>query len=93
MYVGVMHRIKDPDAMVERGKSLSDPANAPPGVVGHQFCPSTDLSVATCLWEGDSVDAVRDYIDGTLGDSSENSYFEISTERAMGLPQQAAARA
>ena len=93
MYVGVMHRIKDPDAMVERGKSLSDPANAPPGVVGHQFCPSTDLSVATCLWEGDSVEAVRDYIDGTLGDSSENSYFEVSTERAMGLPQPAAARA
>jgi hypothetical protein len=93
MYVGVMHRIKDPDAMMERGESLGDPANAPPGVVGHQFCPSTDLSVATCLWEGDSVEAVRDYIDGTLGDSSENSYFEVSTERAMGLPQPAAARA
>ena len=93
MYVGVMHRIKDPDAMMERGKGLGDPANAPPGVVGHQFCPSTDLSVATCLWEGDSVEAVRDYIDGTLGDSSENSYFEVSTERAMGLPQPAAARA
>ena len=93
MFVGVMHRIKDPKAMVERGESLGDPANAPPGVVGHQFCPSTDLSVATCLWEGDSVDAVRDYIDGTLGDASENSYFEVSTERAMELPQQAAARA
>jgi hypothetical protein len=93
MFVGVMHRIKDPKVMVERGETLGDPANAPPGVVGHQFCPSKDLSVATCLWEGDSVDAVRDYIDGTLGDASENSYFEVSTERAMGLPQQAAARA
>ena len=93
MYVGVMHRIKDPDAMMARGQTLSDPANAPPGVTGHQFCPSTDLSVATCVWEGDSVDAVRDYIDGTLGDSSENSYFEISTENAIGLPKQAAAQA
>ena len=27
------------------------------------------------------------------GDSSENSYFEVSTARAMGLPQPAAARA
>ncbi len=93
MYVGVMHRIKDPEAMMERGKSLSDPASAPPGVVGHQFCPSTDLSVATCVWEADSIDAVRDLIDGTLGDSSENTYFEINTEYAQGLPQQAAARA
>jgi hypothetical protein len=93
MYVGVMHRIKDSEAMFSRGEGLGDPANAPPGVVPHQFCPSTDFSVATCVWEGDSIDAVRDYVDGTLGDSSENSYFEISTERALGLPQQAAARA
>ena len=92
MYVGVMHRIKDPKAMLSRGEKLGDPSQAPPGVVAHQFCPSTDLSVATCVWEADSVDAVRDYIDGTLGDSSENTYFEISTEHAQGLPQQAAAR-
>jgi hypothetical protein len=92
MYVGVVHRVKDPKAMMSRGEGLSDPSNAPPGVHSHQFCPSTDLSVATCVWEGDSVDAVRDYIDGTLGDSSENSYFEISTEHAQGLPEQAAAR-
>ena len=92
MYVGVVHKIKDPKAMLSRGESLSDPANAPPGMVGHQFCPSQDLSAATCLWEGDSVDAVRDYIDGTLGDSSENSYFEINTEYAQGLPAQATAQ-
>jgi hypothetical protein len=93
MFVGVMHRIKDPKTMLSRGEGLGDPSNAPRGVTPHQFCPSTDLSVATCVWEADSVDAVRDYIDGTLGDSSENSYFEISTENAQGLPTQAAARA
>jgi hypothetical protein len=93
MYVGVVHDIKDGKAMMERGQSLGDANNAPPGVVAHQFCPSTDLSVATCVWEADSVDAVRDYVDGALGDSSKNSYFEISTENAQGLPQQAAARA
>jgi hypothetical protein len=92
MFVAVVHRIKDPQAMLSRGEGLSDPANAPSGVVPHQFCPSKDLSAATCVWEGDSVDSVRDYIDGTLGDSSENSYFEISTEHAQGLPAQAAAR-
>ena len=92
MYVGVVHKVKDSKAMLERGEGLSEPANAPPGVVPHQFCPSKDFSVATCVWEADSVDAVRDYIDGTLGDSSENSYFEINAEYAQGLPQQAAAR-
>jgi hypothetical protein len=90
MYVGIVHRIKDAEVMMSRGEKLSDP---PPGVVGHQFCPSTDLKAATCVWEADSVDAVREFVDGTLGDSSENSYFEINEEYAQGLPKQTAARA
>ena len=93
MYVAVVHRIKDPEAMFSRGESLADASNAPPGVTPHQFLPSTDLSAATCLWEGGSVDAVRDYIDPTLGDSSENSYFEVSSEHALGLPDPATANA
>ena len=93
MYVAVVHRIMDPEAMLSRGQSLADASNAPPGVTPHEFFPSTDLSAATCLWEGDSVDAVRDYIDPTLGDSSENSYFEVSTEHALDLPEPATANA
>lgn len=90
MYVAVVHDVKDPQAMFSRGEGLSDPSNAPPGVQPRQFFPSKDLSAATCLWEADSVEAVQDYIDSTLGDSSENQYFEISTEHAQGLPEQAA---
>jgi hypothetical protein len=93
MYVGVIHNVKDPQAMLSRGQPLGDPANAPAGVRPLEFFPATDLKAATCLWEGDSVETVRDYIDGTLGDSCENSYFEISTEHALGLPQQETAQA
>ena len=93
MYVAVVHRIKDPHAMLTRGEGLADPSNAPPGVVPRQFCPSRDLSAATCVWEAGSVDAVRDYIDSMLGDSSDNTYFEINTENALGLPEPATAQA
>ena len=93
MYVGVIHKINDPQAMLSRGEPLSDPANAPAGVRGLEFFPAKDFNVATCLWEADSVEAVRDYVDGTLGDSCENSYFEIGKEHAHGLPQQETARA
>lgn len=89
MYVAVQHQVKDWDTMLARGENL--PENAPPGVHARQFCPSQDKTAATCLWEADSVDAVREYIDSTLGDSSENSYFEIDTEYAIGLPETAAA--
>lgn len=85
MYIGVQHRIKDADAAMARGQKMLE--NTEPGLHVHQFCPSTDLAVATCVWEADSVDSVRDFVDGTLGDSSDNSYFEISTENAVGLPQ------
>jgi hypothetical protein len=93
MYVAVVHNVKDPEAMLSRGKGLGDPSNAPPGVIPRQFCPSKDLSVATCVWEADSIDAVRDYTDGTLGDSSEQTYFEIDTEYAEGLPAPATVKA
>ena len=93
MYVAIVHQVKDAQAFLSRGERLADASNAPPGVVGRQFCPSKDLSAATCVWEGDSVDAVREHIDSTLGDSSENTYFEVDRELAMGLPETAAAGA
>jgi hypothetical protein len=93
MFVAVVHRIEDPGAMLSRGERLVDPANAPPGVVPRQFCPSNDLSTATCVWEAGSLDAVREYIDSTLGDASDNTYFEINAEYALGLPEPAASQA
>jgi hypothetical protein len=93
MYVAIVHQVKDAQAFLSRGERLADPSNAPPGVVPRQFCPSKDLSAATCVWEAGSVDAVRDYIDSTLGDASDNRYFEINTEDALGLPEPATAQA
>jgi hypothetical protein len=93
MYVAVVHRVKDPQEMLSRSERLADRSNIPSGVFPRQFCPSKDLSAATCVWEASSVDAVRDYIDPTLGDASENTYFEINTEYAQGLPEPATAQA
>jgi hypothetical protein len=93
VYVAIVHQVKDAQAFLSRGERLADPSNAPAGVVGRQFCPSNDVSAATCLWEADSVDAVRDYVDSTLGDASDNTYFEINTEYAQGLPEPATAQA
>jgi hypothetical protein len=93
MYAAIVHRVNDAQAFLSRGEGLSDPSGAPPGVVPRQFCPSTDLTAATCVWETGSLDALRNYVDSTLGDASDNTYFEISTEYALGLPEPAAAQA
>jgi hypothetical protein len=89
MYVVVHHQIKDAQTAFSRGRDLLEGTGAPPGARALQFYPSQDQSAVSCLWEADSVDAVQQYVDSTLGDSSENSCFEVDTEQARGLPQSA----
>jgi hypothetical protein len=89
MKVGVIHRISDPETAQSRGQALFEPHE---GVQLLQFCPSQDFSAATCIWEAESMDAVRDLVDPTLGDAAEQTYYPVDTEQAVGLPE-AAARA
>ncbi len=83
MYVVVQHRIKNPQIAFSRGERLVKNEGAPTGMRGLQFYPSRDGSAVTCLWEAPSVDVVQRYVDSTLGDSSENSCYEVATERAF----------
>jgi hypothetical protein len=87
MKVGVIHRISDPQAAQSSGQALFEPHE---GVRLLQFCPSQDFGTATCLWEAESIDAVRDLVDPTLGDASEQTYFAVATEQAVGVPEAAA---
>ena len=90
MKIGVIHRISDPATAQAKGQSLFEPHE---GVRLLQFCPSQDFTAATCIWEAGSVEAVRDLVDPTLGDTSEQTYFAVATEQAVGVPEaEAAAR-
>lgn len=96
MYVVVQHHIKDRQAASSRGQKLIHNEGAPRGVHGLQFYPSQDFSAVTCLWEADSVESVRTYVDSTLGDSSDNICYEVNAdqafaERPSGLPASPAA--
>ena len=83
MYVVVQHRINNPQIAFSRGERLVKNEGAPIGVRGLQFYPSRDGSAVTCLWEAPSVEVVQRYVDSTLGDSSENSCYEVATEKAF----------
>jgi hypothetical protein len=91
MYVVVQHQFNNPQTAFARGEKLIRNEGAPTGVRGLQFYPSSDGSAATCLWEADSVEAIQQYVDSTLGDSSVNTCYEVDTEQAfaerpLGLP-------
>jgi hypothetical protein len=98
MYVVTQHRFIDSATAFSRGEKLIKNEGAPSGVRGLQFYPSTDGSGAVCLWEAPSVESVQTYVDSTLGDSSENTNFEVNAEQAfadrpLGLQESAAVRA
>jgi hypothetical protein len=86
MKVGVIHRISDPETAQSRGQPLFEEHE---GVRLLQFCPSQDFSAATCIWEADSVDTIRELVDPLLGDASDQTYFTVDTEQAVGLPEAA----
>jgi SAM-dependent methyltransferase len=85
MYVVAKHQVED----AERFLALSQIAaeQAPPGVYGRQFYPSRDRTEAVCLWEADSLETVRDYLDSLVGEASENAYFQVGTDHAIGIPE------
>ena len=85
MYVVVQHRFRNSQVAFSRGEKLIKNEGAPSGVRGLQFYPSRDGSVATCLWEAPSVESVQHYVDSTLGDSSDNSCYEVAAEQAFAL--------
>lgn len=97
MYVVVIHRFKNPQVAFVRGEKLVKNIDAPEGARGLEFYPAKDGSAATCLWEAPSVKAIQDYVDSTLGDSSDNTCFEVDAahsfaERPEGIVAPAAVR-
>jgi hypothetical protein len=83
MFVAIVHDIHDPARFQECAEEVFP---LPEGLHVHQFFPATDLGQAACLYETRSVDQLRDYIDGALGDASTQHYFPIAEEHAIGLP-------
>jgi hypothetical protein len=91
MYVVVQHHIRNPETAFPRGQRLISGEGAPKGVKVLQFYPSQDQSEVTCLWESETVALVQNWVDSTLGDSSENVCYPVLAEQAfaerpLGLP-------
>jgi hypothetical protein len=82
MHVIAIHSVSDPEGFWAAASSL-DP---PEGVTLHSTLPNDDGTRAVCVWEANSVDAVRDFVDGNSAGMSSNEFFEVNPENARGLP-------
>ena len=102
MQIVAQHQITDPNGFFAAIPSVAQ--NTPPGVHLLIGAPSTDRTTAICLWQADSLESLREYLDVVeteglnlledhLNVVSEGlcttSYFVVDESVAVGLPHAA----
>lgn len=85
MYVLVQHTISDPSTFW----NSADVSQLPPGLKLHHTFAAKDGRRAVCLWEGDTVEVVRNFIESATGRVSNNEYFEVQNREGVVMPSQA----
>jgi hypothetical protein len=82
MHVGVIHHISDPQGFQD-AEAKAIEAGLPSGFNLPIHAATPDHTTGICIWEGQSVDAVRELVESVVGPFSKNEYFEMHVE---GLP-------
>ena len=80
MYVISIHSVSDPGAFWGGKLDLPEGTELPIVV------PSSDGTRGVCVFKSDSIDTVRNLVDGAAGAISNNEFFAINEGSAQGLP-------
>jgi hypothetical protein len=83
MYVGVVHHISDPEGF-KAAEQESLEAGLPEGLSLPIHATAPDYTTVMCIWEGGSVEVVKELVESVVGEYSENEYFEMA--KVEGLP-------
>jgi hypothetical protein len=93
MYVLVQHTISEPATFW----NAADPNTLSPNLKLHHTFPTPDGTRAVCIWEAESVDALRNLLEPVIGRVSRNEYSQVENRegyaRPSRVPQTAAAGA
>jgi hypothetical protein len=89
MFIVVEHTITNQDAFFEGASRVT--AEAPSGIKPLQFFPSLSKDRAVCLWEAESVDALKGFLEPLSASLSRNTYYAVDNTKAIGLPPLASA--
>ena len=82
MYVLVQHDISRPADFWGPAES----AQLPAGLKIHHTFANKDGTRAACLWEADSVESVRSFIENAVGRVSRNEYFQVPNREGVVNP-------
>ncbi len=79
MFVTVIHRIHDPEGF-QAAEAKAMEAGLPDRVALPIHAASRDHRLGICVWEGESVAAVRDVVEGAVGPFADNEYYEMEVD-------------
>lgn len=79
MFVGVIHRITDP-AGFEAAEAKALEQGLPGGVALPIHAATSDHRTGICIWEGDSVEAVRELVESVVGPFADNEYLQLDVD-------------
>ena len=80
MHVIAIHSISDPEAFWSGQLPLPNGTELPVVV------PSADGTRGVCVFTSDSVETVRNLVDGATSAISKNEFYAINEANAQGLP-------
>jgi hypothetical protein len=89
MIVAVHHMIKNPEKWEQSVKhimALAEQGRLPQGLKGLMFLPGMDGHRADCVWEANSMESLKSFLDGENGSAAKNEYFQVDDASAFGLP-------
>src|ERR1700710_2922648 len=76
MFVTVIHRIHDPEGF-EAAEVKALEGGLPDHVALPIHAATRDHKLGICVWEGSSVEAVREVVEGAVGPYATNEYYEM----------------
>jgi hypothetical protein len=79
MFVGVIHHITDPEGF-EAAEAKAIEQGLPPNIALPIHAATPDHTTGICIWEGESVDAVRELVEAVVGPFSTNEYLQLDVE-------------
>ncbi len=79
MFVTVIHKIHDPEGF-EKAEAKALEGGLPASVALPIHAATKDHTLGICIWEGASVDAVREVVEGAVGAWADNEYYEMSVD-------------
>ena len=83
MFVVAEHAISNPQAFWSAAEKVLPELPGETKIL--LILPDAGGTRAVCLWEAESVDAVRKIMEPTGGDLSRNEYFAVDERKSFGL--------